>query len=62
MSWSREIRPTPIAATLMRLPGDVLPKTVAGTMAGAAPSRDAAAAPLPVEARKERRDTGRVWT
>ena len=28
------MRPTPMAATLMRLLGDVLPKTVAGTIAG----------------------------
>lgn len=34
MSWPREMRPVPIAPTLMRLPGAEAPKTDAGTIAG----------------------------
>src|SRR5262249_60818578 len=38
MSWPREMRPVPIAPTLIRLPGDVAPKTEAGTIAGKPPA------------------------
>jgi hypothetical protein len=34
MSWPREIRPVPIAPTVIRLLGAFLPKTVEGTMDG----------------------------
>ncbi len=34
MSWPREIRPTPIAPTLMRLLGAAAPSTDAGTIDG----------------------------
>jgi len=56
MSCPREIRPTPIAPTLIRLLGDVLPKTVAGTIAGNPAATVVAAAALPAVARKDRRD------
>src|SRR5215472_19319174 len=46
MSWPREMRPTPIAPTLMRLEGALCPKTDAGTMAGKAAPAAMAAPPL----------------
>src|SRR5579863_181707 len=53
MSCPREMRPTPMAPTLMRLLGAYCPNTEAGTMAG---KPRAAAAPRPVF-RTERRVT-----
>ena len=55
MSCPREMRPTPMAPTLMRLPGEVAPKTDAGTMAGKPVATDAAAAALPAAEMNERR-------
>ena len=52
MSCPREMRPTPMAPTLMRLLGAYWPNTLDGTMVGNA---SAAAAPAPVF-RNARRD------
>src|SRR5580698_7022483 len=53
-SWPREIRPTPMAPTLMRLLGDSCPKTLEGTMVG---KPTAAAAPREVFRNVLRDDT-----
>src|SRR5262245_44293016 len=54
-SWPREMRPVPIAPTLIRLLGDVAPNTEAGTMAGKPAATDEAIIPLPAVARNRRR-------
>src|SRR4051794_34792368 len=56
MSWPREMRPAPIAPTLIRLPGDALPKTVAGTIAGNPAATVVTAAALPADAKNSRRE------
>ena len=48
-SWPREMRPVPIAPTLMRLLGAVAPKTDAGTIAGK-PAASTEVAPRPCAA------------
>jgi hypothetical protein len=55
-SWTREIRPFPIAPMLMRFPGDRLPSTDEGTMAGNPPAMDDKTTALPVVIMKSRRD------
>src|SRR5687767_9075291 len=54
-SCPREMRPVPMAPTLMRLLGDVAPNTEAGTMAGKPAATDDATIPLPAVARNRRR-------
>src|SRR5262249_49322201 len=51
-SWPREMRPVPMAPTLMRLPGDVAPNTDEGTMAGKPATTEEAMTPFPAVARK----------
>ena len=55
-SCPREMRPMPIAPTLIRLPGAAAPKTDEGTMAGKPATTDEATTPWPAVARNLRRD------
>ena len=54
-SWPREMRPVPIAPTLMRLPGAFAPNTEAGTIAGKPPSTDVETIPVAATVMNSRR-------
>ncbi len=55
-SCPREIRPVPMAPTLMRLLGDAAPNTDEGTIAGNPATTEEATAACPADARNRRRD------
>ena len=54
-SCTREMRPVPIAPTLMRLLGELAPSTDAGTIDGKPESTEDATMPPPAEAMNSRR-------
>src|SRR3954449_4312040 len=54
-SWPREMRPVPMAPTLMRFEGDAAPSTEDGTIDGKPLATTDAARPEPAVARKVRR-------